>query len=153
MRRSRLWGFPHLIPDGVTQWPKCLAARSKGRCNCCWDTRSSQARTSEEKRKINLLVSNAYFVAMNHMHTICPCAVFECMYLCVTRVLAFSISLRACAQGVSVHMLLSWVCAVVYEAMAVCTVNTRFFLWLQWIDGYVQSVWLGGHKNICKEFW
>lgn len=66
--------FELLHPDGVTQWLKGLMAWSKGHSNCCWDTRSSQARTSREKRKINLLVSNTYFVGTSHMCTICSCA-------------------------------------------------------------------------------
>lgn len=45
MRISSLnWG-------GITQWPKCLPAWSKGCCNSCWDTRCSHPETVKRKGK------------------------------------------------------------------------------------------------------
>jgi len=61
------------------------------------------------------------------MRTICLCAVSECMYFCATHVLAFSISLNAWAQGVSVQVLYTCFCpgfVWLVEVMAVCTVST-----------------------------
>lgn len=142
--KSRLWRSC-LNWDGVSQCPKCLPAWSKGCCNSCWDMRCSQARTSEEKRKINLIVSDA------------DCSHADCVSVCwvqvfVHKVLALGTSEQLCPGcecAGAVWGLLPWVLRA---------------LWVQvWVCGSVCGCggWMGrsnllGWEDIrshCKEFW
>lgn len=154
---STLWGAQEqtvriscLNWDAVTQWPKCLPAWTKGCCNSCWDMRCPQARTSEEKRKINLLVSDTASVHRSHLQTICPWAVSECRYLSRTHVLALGISEQLCTgcecAGV-VQVLLPHVWVVVYEVMAGCTLSTGWeytVLFVPVVDGWDCPLCLAG---------
>lgn len=78
---SALWGAQEqtmriscLNWDGFTLWPKCLPAWRKGCCNSYWDMRCSQARTSEEKRKINMTVSDTDCSHADHVSVLSICA-------------------------------------------------------------------------------
>lgn len=143
----------------VSQCPKCLPAWRKGCCNSYWDVRCSQARTSEEKRKINLLFSETDCAQEPRADHLSVCCVW---------VQVFVHSPWACTGHIWALVLWVWAAGVVwgflpqiwvgvYEVMAGCPLGTAvsicFTLCLWWMDGNVQPAWLGGLRNHCKESW